>query len=158
MIRTSIAALSALTLINGSAFASGLTATQTVETARVYIDTDGQEQVTYELAEEVAPGDEVRYRLTYANASNDAATNVRLDMPVPAQVTLIEGSVEGRSAIVTYSVDNGATYSKRGDLLVSADGTNLPATAEDITNIRWTFADDIAAGSSGEISYRGILQ
>lgn len=158
MIKTGIAALSALTLFSAPAFAAGLTAVQSVETAIVSLDEDGQEQVSYEPAEEVAPGNEIRYTLNYANSGADDAANVRLDMPVPAQVTLIEGSVETGPAVVTYSVDNGATYNKRGDLTVSADGTNLPATAEDITNIRWTFAEDIASGASGAISYRGILQ
>ena len=42
-------------------------------------------------------------------------------------------------------------------MVTEQDGERA-ASAEDITHIRWSFADSIAPGEAGEISYRGILQ
>ena len=158
MFRSTLFALTLLTAFSAPAYAAGLTASQTVEVAIVSLDQSGARNVEYQVAEEVAPGDEVRYVLEFANVSADPARNVRLDMPVPAAINLIEGSVEAGRADVTYSIDSGKTFSRRGDLTVSVNGEERTATAEEITHIRWSFADKIAPGDAGKISYRGILQ
>ncbi len=158
MFRSTLFTLSLLTVFAAPAYAAGLTASQTVEVAIVSIDDQGERTVVYQTADEVAPGDEIRYILNYANEGDDAASNVRLDMPVPAEINLIEGSVEAGRADVTYSIDSGETYSARGDLTISANGQQRTATAEEITHIRWSFADSIAPGDMGTISYRGVLQ
>jgi len=158
MFRSTLFALSLLTVFAAPAYAAGLTANQTVEVAIVSIDDQGERSVAYQTAEEVAPGDEIRYILNYANDGDDAASNVRLDMPVPSEISLIEGSVEAGTADVTYSIDSGETFSSRGDLTISVNGQVRTATAEEITHIRWSFADSIAPGDMGTISYRGVLQ
>lgn len=56
MLRGSLFALSLLTAFIAPAYATGLQAEQIVEVATVSVDENGQEQVTYTLAEEVAPG------------------------------------------------------------------------------------------------------
>ncbi|MDG1827528.1 MAG: hypothetical protein P8H62_14815 [Henriciella sp.] len=63
MLRGSLFALSLLTAFIAPAYATGLQAEQIVEVATVSVDENGQEQVTYMLAEEVAPGDQVRYTI-----------------------------------------------------------------------------------------------
>lgn len=158
MLRSTIFALCLLTTFSAPAFARGLSAQQTVEVAIVSVDENGLTQTRYEPAEEVAPGDQVRYRLSFKNDGTEAAANVQLDMPVPDQVELIEGSVEDGTARVTFSIDNGETYAPRGALRIQVNGVDRPATGEDITNIRWTFEQPIAPGQVGEISYRGILR
>ncbi len=158
MLRFTLLALALLSAFVAPAFAAGLTASQTVEVAIVSLDENGEIAVAYEAAEEVAPGDEVRYVLAYANQGDEAATNVRLEMPVPAEINLIEGSIEAANANVSYSIDDGASFSTRGDLTITANGQNRAATAEEITHIRWSFAQAIAPGDSGTISYRGVLQ
>lgn len=158
MIRSALFALSLLTCFAAPAAASGLTASQSVEVASISVDADGVATKTFQVTEEIAPGDELRYVLSYDNQGTDAASNVRLDMPVPASVNFVAGSVEAGPAIVTYSADNGASYAALDALSVSEDGATRPAQAEDITNIRWTFAEAITPGQSGTISYRAILQ
>lgn len=158
MIRHSVFALSMLAGLAAPAFAEGFTAVQHVERAVVTSDQNGNRDVSFEIAEEVSPGDEVRYRLAYANQGAEAAENVRLVMPVPTQVKLIEGSAQTSDADVTYSVDDGKTFARRGNLTVSIDGIERPATAEEITHIRWTFSQAIPAGQTGDLSYRGVLQ
>lgn len=158
MFRSILFAFSLLTALSAPAYASGLTASQTVEVAMISVDENGVETKAYEIAEEVAPGDEVRYVLEFANQGEAPASNVRLDMPVPAEINLIEGSVVPGEAEVTFSVDRGESFARRGDLTISVNGAERIATAEEITHIRWTFAGAIAPGEAGEISYRGVLQ
>jgi len=158
MFRSTLLALAMLSAFAAPAYAAGLSASQTVEVAIVGVDDAGELSVTYQTAEEVAPGDEIRYVLDYTNEGSDAADNVRLDMPVPAQINLIEGSVEAGAANVSYSIDGGETFSTRGELTITANGQQRAATAEEITHIRWSFAESIAPGTAGTISYRGVLQ
>ncbi len=158
MLRSTLFALCLLTTFTASAHARGLTAEQTVEVAVTWVDENGLAQTRYEPAGEVAPGDQVRYRLTFLNDGEEAAVNVQLDMPVPDQVTLVDGSVEAGGAAVSYSVDNGQTYGVRAVLRIEDEAGERAASSEDITNIRWTFAQAIGAGESGEISYLGVLQ
>jgi uncharacterized repeat protein (TIGR01451 family) len=158
MLRGSLFALSLLTAFIAPAYATGLQAEQIVEVATVSVDENGQEQVTYTLAEEVAPGDQVRYTINYTNAGNESASNVKLDMPVPAEVDFIEGSADATSAEISYSADNGETFASRGTLTVTEAGEPQAATAKDITHVRWTFTGDIAPGEAGNISYSGVLQ
>ena len=158
MIRASLFSLSILTAFAAPAFADSLKASQTVEVAMVSLDENGERQVIYTIADEIAPGSELRYVLTYDNQADVAASDVRLVMPVPAEVTLIEGSADQPVATVTYSADNGATFASRDTLTVLEDGELKPASTEDITHLRWTFAEAIQPGESGKLTYSGILQ
>lgn len=158
MLRGSLFALSLLTAFIAPAYASGLQAEQVVEVATITVDENGQEFVTYALANEVAPGDQVRYTINYTNSGDESASNVKLDMPVPAEVDFIEGSAEASMAEITYSADNGETFTSRGTLTVTEAGEPQAATAKDITHVRWTFTGDIAPGEAGSISYSGVLQ
>ncbi|MEO0550608.1 MAG: hypothetical protein AAFZ91_11865 [Pseudomonadota bacterium] len=158
MIRASLISLSIVAALNAPAFADSLTASQTVEVAMVSLDENGERQVIYTVADEIAPGSELRYVLTYDNQADVAASDVRLVMPVPAEITLIEGSADAGVASVAYSADNGATFTSRENLTVLEDGELQPASTEDITHLRWTFADAIQPGESGKLTYSGVLQ
>lgn len=158
MIRASLFSLSLLTAFAAPSFAEGLTASQSVEVAMVSLDENGERQVIYTVADEIAPGSELRYVLTYDNQADVAATGVRLVMPVPKQITLIEGSADQADIAVAYSADNGATFTSRANLTVLEDGELQPASTEDITHLRWTFAEAIEPGTSGKLTYSGILQ
>ncbi len=159
MFRPRLAALAAFALMTVPAYGQSLTASQSVEVAIITVDETGAEAVTYQTADEIAPGNELRYVLNFENASEEAASNVRLDMPIPAEINLIEGSIESAGAVITYSADRGETFASRANLSVSAsDGLTRTATIEDITHVRWTFTEAIAPGQTGSVSYRGILQ
>jgi hypothetical protein len=43
-------------------------------------------------------------------------------------------------------------------LVVAADGTSRAAVPADVTHIRWSFSQPIAAGSGGELSFRGVVE
>ena len=158
MLRATVFALSLMTAFSAPAFANGLQAEQFVEVATVSVDADGQTTRSYEPAGEVAPGDEVRYRLAFINQGGEPVENVSLVMPVPVEVTYIEASASEDRAAVTFSSDAGETFVSR-DALVMQDGeTQRLATAEEITHIRWVLAEAVAPDASGQISFSAVLK
>ncbi|MEO0451042.1 MAG: hypothetical protein AAFZ74_12085 [Pseudomonadota bacterium] len=158
MLRATLLALTLVGAFSAAAHATGLKATQSVEVATVTMAADGTETVTYSPATEVEPGEQVRYTLTYTNEGASPAEDVSLVMPVPAEVTYLEGSIAGPFSTVTYSADNGETFMAREALIVAADDAARPAAAEDITHIKWAFGEDIPAEQSGQISFSAILK
>lgn len=157
MLRATVLALSLISAFSAPAFANGLVAEQVVERALVSVDANGQSVKTYEIATEVAPGDEVRYRLAYQNAGDTAADAVSLVMPVPSEVTYLEASASGADSEITYSADGGVSFVAREALMVDEGSTARLATASEITHIRWAFAEPIVAASSGSVSFSAVL-
>ncbi|MEM6652364.1 MAG: hypothetical protein AAF582_07155 [Pseudomonadota bacterium] len=158
MLRATAFALIMIGVVSGTSEASGLTATQTVELATRSVDATGQERLTYERAEDVAPGEQVRYRIAYVNDGANAAENVTLVMPVPAEMVLVEGSVETAGSTVRFSADGGARFDARADLMIDDAGTLRPARGDEITHIQWQFDDPIAPTQSGAISFDAVLK
>ncbi len=158
MLRATLFALAVVGTSSIPAFANGLTAEQVVERATVSIDATGTEVRTYALAEEVAPGDEVRYSLAYANTGATAADSVSLVMPVPGEVSYIEASATGNPDQISFSVDGGQTYASRTTLTIGSGDQERLATADEITHIKWAFSDPIAPSGVGTISFSAVLK
>ena len=158
MIKYSLLTLGVAVAVSAPAFASTFQASQTVEVATVSIDETGEEIKTFIEAVEISPGDEVRYRLTYDNQTDNDVVDVNLVMPVPVEITFIEGSAMTDGVSVSYSADEGASFSRRSDVSVLVGDAERIATSDEITHIKWTFTEAIATGETGEISFRGILQ
>jgi hypothetical protein len=56
-------------------------------------------------------------------------------------------------------VDGGKTWGPLASLKVAlADGSSRAALASDVTHIRWSLGRPIAAGSGGELSFRGVVE
>ena len=133
-------------------------ATQHVEQEIVIIDDNGSEQIKRITADKVKPGEQVIYSLRYENDGGEPAESVVLVMPIPDEVTYVEGSVSGDNANVTFSADDGETYVARGRLTVTEGGAVRPATNVEITHIRWTLANAVSPADKGEVSFRGLLK
>jgi uncharacterized repeat protein (TIGR01451 family) len=141
---------------------------------RKTVDANGQETITYKVPSEVqvVPGDKVVFKLSYSNKGNDAATGFRATNPVPAPIQF----VSAREDWAEVSVDGGVTWGKLADLTIietakvdpallpvaQADGAvdtvKRSATAADVTHIRWVFTKAIPPGTSGDISYSGVIK
>jgi len=158
MLRATLLTLAVVGASSLSAFANGLTAEQVVERATVTVDANGNEVRTYALAEEVSPGDEVRYSLAYANTGDAAAEAVSLVMPVPGEVTYIETSATRGAGALSFSADGGQTFAARG-AVKSADGDQeRVATSDEITHIKWAFSEPIAPAATGTVSFSAVLK
>lgn len=151
-----------LCLIAGlAAFGSGLaqdggleitnTAYQEVE---VKAD-DGTVTTRLVPAARVVPGDEVVFEIAYVNTGSEAATDIAIDNPVPPQV-----SYQGAAGtpVTAVSVDGGESFGALDSLTVlGADGAPRPATASDVTNLRWII-ESLAPGASGKVSFRARVK
>ncbi|MEA3062431.1 MAG: hypothetical protein QOJ94_2212 [Sphingomonadales bacterium] len=102
----------------------------------------------------VTPGDKLVFELSYRNQGAQPATGFVITDPIPSAVTFA-GSV---SPGAVYSVDGGRTWGPLAALRVAtADGKGRPATAADVTHVRWNFPA-IPAGAGGKVSFRGIVR
>ena len=122
---------------------------------RVIQEADGKSRTVREEPGVVTPGDKLVIVLSYRNGGTAPATGFVVTNPIPAAVAFAGGESEG--AIV--SVDGGKSWGALAALRVAnADGTSRPAGQADVTHIRWTFARPIAAGASGQLSFRGVVK
>ena len=109
----------------------------------------------------VVPGDKVVFTLNVVNSGSEPAAGFRAVNPIPAAVNFV--AVEQDWAEV--SVDGGISWGKLSALTVNTKSQDdavvtiaRAAVPDDVTHIRWVFADAIAAGSTSSVSYRGVVK
>lgn len=149
---------SALTALAATGAEAKVAATQHVEKEIVVTDANGAPRVQRIDASAVSPGEEVIYSLRFRNEGAAPAEALVLVMPVPGEISYVEGSVSGQGAKVAFSADGGQTYVGRGRLTVVEDGRERPAQSDEITHIKWTLEEALPANDNGEVSYRGVLK
>ena len=148
-------ALLALTAPSALWAADSVSLTSEVMVERVRQEADGSSKVVREEPRVVTPGDKLVFLLSYRNAGAEPATGFVVTNPIPASVAFSGGESEG--AIV--SIDGGKSWGPLASLKVAnPDGTSRPATPDDVTHIRWSFAQPIAAGRAGQLSFRGVVK
>jgi uncharacterized repeat protein (TIGR01451 family) len=129
---------------------------------RVEIGADGKEVSTLKTPSDViiTPGDRVVFTLSYQNNGPLPATAFRATNPMPGPIQFVSVLEEWAD----ISVDGGKNWGKLAQMTVaakSADGVSdvtRPATAEDVTHVRWVFPQAIAPGAKGTLSYRGVVK
>jgi uncharacterized repeat protein (TIGR01451 family) len=122
---------------------------------RVRQEANGRTSIVREAPRIVTPGDKLVFVLSYRNSGAAPATGFVVTDPIPNSVAFAGG--ESAGSIV--SVDGGKSWGALAALRVAnPDGTSRPAGQADVTHIRWTFARPIAAGASGQLSFRGIVK
>jgi uncharacterized repeat protein (TIGR01451 family) len=148
-------ALFALLAPAAASAADNVSLTSKVLVERVKPGADGKPVKVREEPGVVTPGDKLVIVLSYRNKGAEPATGFTLTNPIPAAVAFT--GTDDASASV--SVDGGKTWGPLASLkVVAADGTSRPAAAADVTHIRWSLRQPIAAGSGGELSFRGVVE
>jgi uncharacterized repeat protein (TIGR01451 family) len=103
----------------------------------------------------VTPGDKLVFELSYRNQGAQPATGFVITDPIPSAVTFTGAVSPG----AVYSVDGGRTWGPLAALRVAtANGASRPATAADVTTVRWSFSQAIPAGAAGKVSFRGVVK
>ncbi len=103
------------------------------------------------------PGTEVIYTTTFKNISTRPAANIVINNPVPANTTLVAGSVYGANTDISYSVD-GKTFATPDKLRVKGkDGKEVAATAADYAAIRWSYKGDLPPGKAEVAGFRAVI-
>ena len=155
--RFAAASVLALSMFASPAIAE-VVAEQSVEQEIVERQADGSIRLKRVAADKVAPGEEIIYALRFSNTGVDDAGDLVMVMPVPREITYVEGSASGVEADVTFSADGGKTYLTRGRLTVYDNGRERAATGDEITHIRWRLNTALAPQAAGEVTYRGIVK
>lgn len=123
-------------------------------------------RVTRELVpvEEVVPGEELRYTITFTNESQTPvdAERIIISNPIPDGTRYVAGTAGGEDARVEYSID-GETFSAAEPVAAGANarpGTQaLPGEAPPdgggtgVRILRWTYQETLAPGASAEVFF-----
>jgi uncharacterized repeat protein (TIGR01451 family) len=107
----------------------------------------------------VVPGNVLRYRLNASNVGNRVAKNFVITQPIPARTVFVGNSVslgEKASANVSYSVDQGKTFS--ANPTVSVKGQVQPAPTSAYTHLRIQLNQPIAPQSAIAAQYQVRVQ
>ena len=118
-------------------------------------DSGGAAKIVREKPDVVTPGDRLVFVLSYKNQTAQPATGFTVTNPIPDAVSFSNSDAPG----AVLSVDGGKSWGQLESLKVAQpDGTSRPAAAADVTHIRWTFVQPIAAGAGGTVSFRGLVK
>jgi uncharacterized repeat protein (TIGR01451 family) len=127
-----------------------------VKLVRVVRDADEGNAARIELVEpeSVVPGDTLAFSVSYRNGGGEPVTDFVIVNPVPANVQLSDESA-GDSEV---SIDGGKHWGMLAELSVAeTDGAERPATAADVTHLRWKIAL-LTPGESGTASFRATVR
>lgn len=120
--------------------------------SKVEATLDGGGRVKRELVpvDEVVPGEELRYTITFTNTSEATvdAERIIITNPIPDGTQYVAGSAGGEGAQVEYSTD-GESFAAAGP--AEADGGS-------VRSLRWTYGRDLAPGASGEVFFHVRMQ
>ena len=149
-----------LILLAALASAPAFAADNVALTSAVYVERDltdasGRPRVELHAPDVVTPGDRLVFILSYRNAGAQPANHFIVTNPLP-QAVAYAGTPDESAAV---SVDNGRNWGDLASLRIREDdGRWRSARPEDVTHIRWTLARPLRAGSSGKLSFRGIVR
>ncbi|NML05163.1 DUF11 domain-containing protein [Sphingomonas sp. G-3-2-10] len=116
---------------------------------------DGTTRVELAAPGRVTPGDRVVYQITVRNSGSQAARDLVIANPVPAQLAYA-GPAQGSPA-PELSID-GQRFAPIAQLTVrTANGQSRAATLADVHIVRWRIAS-VPAGGSANVSFRATLK
>ena len=139
--------------------ALAMEATQTIEREVSVTQADGSVMLSRAPADLVKPGDALIYTLDFVNTEAEPVSGIKMAMPVPAEVRFVETVTALRDSTVSYSADGGQSFSSMDTLQVAtASGGQRPATADDVTHVRWSIDRAIEVGEQGTVAFRAQLR
>ena len=131
-----------------------------VQKVQAYVDEDGQRKTRLIPAEEIVPGDELRYVIEYSNVGDlpvDQGSIVITD-PIPKDTIYVLGTAFGSGTEISFSVNEGSNFLAERDLRVEKNGVDTLANPEDYTTIRWKFGPVLEPGQKGHVSFNVVLK
>lgn len=133
--------------------------TTVAETEVTETDAQGNRTIKRTAAVSVIPGTEVIYTITAKNTGTEAASNIVVKNPVPANTVYVDGSAFGADTVITFSVDGGKSYDSASKLTVKdASGNTRAATAEDYTHVRWSLQVELKPDQQADVWYRARVK
>jgi uncharacterized repeat protein (TIGR01451 family) len=133
--------------------------TSIAEREVVSTDADGNQVTTMERVTSAVPSDVIVYTITYANNGTDAADNVVITDPIPAEMAYVGGSAFGAGADLVGSADGGLSWGPLNGLtFTGADGQTRPARPDEITHLRWTLRNPVPPGGRGFVRFKAAVR
>ncbi len=120
---------------------------------------DGTRVNEWVPARELREGQVVYYTVKITNPSQQAAHNVVVIKPVPANTRYVADSAAAPGAQVSFSIDGGLTFAPARDLLIKdGQGAAKPAPPERYTHIRWQMRYPLAPRSTAHARFRAVFR
>lgn len=146
----------AIALFSTPALAETTVKLEVLRAQEVTSDT-GVVQTVLEQVTSALPGDALIYRITLDNTANDPATAVGLTLPIDPALSIDPSSLTSEGALTaTFSADGGKSFDLFENLSVIEEGSQRPATPDDLTHLRVGLAE-IPAKTAYEIRYSVIV-
>ena len=134
--------------------AARVTLSNTVARFEMAQGLDGQVERRLVPVDEVFPGDELLYTITFANEGREevAAGTIVITNPIPEVAEYVEGSAAGEDTAITFSVD-GETFAEPSGLMIERGDAQQIAEPSEYTSIRWAYQHALEPGESGTVSF-----
>lgn len=146
-------ALGALAAPAAALAASQVTLASEVFVERVLKDPNGKARTVLEPPRAMVSGDRLVFVLSYRNRGAEPAADFVVTNPVPDAVAF------AGAENAEVSVDWGRNWGQLASLTVRrSDGTFRPARPGDVTHVRWSIRQAIAAGQTGTLSFRALAR
>jgi uncharacterized repeat protein (TIGR01451 family) len=116
---------------------------------------DGSSSVVLEAPKTILPGDQLIFVVRYQNVGKQPAQGFTVTNPIPRAVQF-SGTSDGGEIV---SVDGGKNWGPLGNLrVVTSEGKTRPALMTDVTHVKWSLNQSLAAGAAGKLIFRGVVK
>lgn len=116
----------------------------------VVVEENGQQVTKMVTADSVEPGQHIHFTLSYSNNGDEAAHDVVIDNPLPADTVYVAGSASGKPQ---FSIDQGRHFAPADELMEQTEEGERRAEESNYTHIRWTIPE-IAPQQMGEVKFQ----
>lgn len=131
----------------------------TAEVDVVIKNKDGVKETKRVPAKKVVPDGEVIYTTTFKNVIAKPVGSIVINNPIPKNMRYTAGSAAGANTDITFSADGGKTFNTEDKVMITTDeGKTRPAGADDLTNIRWAYKGELAAGQAGVTVFKAVVK
>jgi uncharacterized repeat protein (TIGR01451 family) len=120
---------------------------------------DGTRTKEWLPATDIQQGQAVYYTVKIRNLGTTAAHNVVITKAIPANTTYQPDSAAAPGAVVSFSVDGGATFAPARELVIrDPKGAQRAVTPETYTHIRWRMRYPLAPGAIAYARFRAVFR
>lgn len=161
-------AIGVLGLLGGPAHAE-VTLQTSVNKVKATLDENGRVRRELLPADAVLPGEELRYTITFTNASEAVvdAERIVITNPVPDGTRYVPGSAGGEWSVVEYSSDGESYEEVEPEPPAEQPADGQPPVVEagagpveegGVRSLRWTYRRDLPPGGADEVFFHVRMQ